>query len=53
MVDLALSWLAGRPGVTSVIVGATRPEQVAANVAAMGWRLSEDEYASVDKLLED
>jgi aryl-alcohol dehydrogenase-like predicted oxidoreductase len=53
MVELALSWLAGRPGVTSVIVGATRPEQVTANVAGMGWRLSEDDYASVDKLLRD
>jgi aryl-alcohol dehydrogenase-like predicted oxidoreductase len=53
MGELALSWLAGKPGVTSVIVGATRPDQVAANVAAMGWRLSEDDYASVDKLLGD
>jgi aryl-alcohol dehydrogenase-like predicted oxidoreductase len=53
MVELALSWLAGRDGVTSVIVGATRPDQVAANVAAMGWQLSEDDYAEVDKLLHD
>jgi aryl-alcohol dehydrogenase-like predicted oxidoreductase len=53
MVELALSWLAGRNGVTSVIVGATRPDQVAANVAAMGWQLSEDDYAEVDKLLLD
>jgi aryl-alcohol dehydrogenase-like predicted oxidoreductase len=53
MVELALSWLAGRPEVTSVIVGATRPDQVSANVAAMGWTLSEDDYAAVDKLLRD
>jgi aryl-alcohol dehydrogenase-like predicted oxidoreductase len=53
MVELALSWLAGQPGVTSVIVGATRPDQVSANVAAMGWRLTEDDYAAVDKLLHD
>ncbi|MGH9096889.1 MAG: aldo/keto reductase [Acidimicrobiales bacterium] len=51
--ELALSWLAGKPVVTSVIGGATRPDQVTANVAAMGWQLSEDEYASVDKLLRD
>jgi aryl-alcohol dehydrogenase-like predicted oxidoreductase len=51
--ELALSWLAGKAGVTSVIVGATRPDQVAANVSAMGWRLSEEDYASVDKLLRD
>jgi aryl-alcohol dehydrogenase-like predicted oxidoreductase len=53
IVELALSWLAGQPGVTSVIVGATRPDQVSANVAAMGWQLTEDEYAAVDKLLRD
>ncbi len=53
MVELALSWLAGQPGVTSVIVGATRPDQVTANVAGMGWQLSEDDYASVGKLLRD
>jgi aryl-alcohol dehydrogenase-like predicted oxidoreductase len=53
MVELALSWLAGHPGVASVIVGATRPEQVSANVAAMGWRLTDDDYAAVDKLLHD
>ncbi|HEX3842161.1 MAG TPA: aldo/keto reductase [Acidimicrobiales bacterium] len=53
MVELALSWLAGRPEVTSVIVGATRPDQVSANVAAMGWQLTEDDYAAVDKLLRD
>jgi aryl-alcohol dehydrogenase-like predicted oxidoreductase len=52
MVELALSWLAGQPGVTSVIVGATRPEQVSANVAAMGWPLTDDDYTAVDKLLQ-
>jgi len=33
-----------------VIAGATRPEQVAANVAAAGWRLTEEELDEVDGL---
>ncbi|MGH7624335.1 MAG: aldo/keto reductase [Gemmatimonadaceae bacterium] len=40
LLELAISWLLGRPVVASVIAGATRPEQVRANVAAAGWQLS-------------
>ncbi|MFI6986458.1 aldo/keto reductase [Embleya sp. NPDC050154] len=35
LLALALSWLAAQPEVASVLVGATRPEQVAANAAAI------------------
>ncbi|HEX6548786.1 MAG TPA: aldo/keto reductase [Candidatus Dormibacteraeota bacterium] len=45
---LALSWLLAEPVVCSVIVGATRPEQVEANVRAAEWRLSPEERAAVD-----
>ncbi len=34
VLDLAFGWLLSRPAVASVIAGATRPEQIAANVAA-------------------
>jgi aryl-alcohol dehydrogenase-like predicted oxidoreductase len=50
LLELAFSWLAARPTVASVIAGATRPEQVEQNVAAIGWRLSAEEIAEVDKL---
>ena len=36
------------PAVASVIAGATKPEQVEANVAAGSWRLPEEELAEVD-----
>src|SRR5262249_24604706 len=36
VLDLAFGWLLSRPSVASVIAGATRPEQIAANVAAGG-----------------
>jgi aryl-alcohol dehydrogenase-like predicted oxidoreductase len=37
VLDLALGGLAAQPAVGSVIAGATRPEQVAANVRAGSW----------------
>jgi aryl-alcohol dehydrogenase-like predicted oxidoreductase len=49
--ELALAWLASQRVVCSVIAGATRPEQVRENVAAVEWRLSRDERAAVDGLL--
>jgi aryl-alcohol dehydrogenase-like predicted oxidoreductase len=50
LLDLAFAWLLGHPAVTSVIAGATRPEQVAANAATAGWRLTPVEVADVAKL---
>jgi aryl-alcohol dehydrogenase-like predicted oxidoreductase len=50
MLELAFSWLAARPMVASVIAGATKPEQLEQNVAAMGWALSADDMAEIDRL---
>ena len=48
MLELAFSWLAARPTVASIIAGATRPEQVAQNVAAVGWTLSAEDLKELD-----
>jgi aryl-alcohol dehydrogenase-like predicted oxidoreductase len=50
MVELAFSWLAARPQVSSVIAGATRVEQVEENVKAIAWKLSAEEMAEIDKM---
>lgn len=50
MVELAFSWLAAQPVVSSVIAGATRPEQIEANVKAAGWTLNADELAEIDAI---
>jgi aryl-alcohol dehydrogenase-like predicted oxidoreductase len=50
LTELAMSWLAGRPLVASIIAGATRPEQVAANAKAVSWKLSAEEIAEVDRI---
>jgi aryl-alcohol dehydrogenase-like predicted oxidoreductase len=51
ILDLAFSWLLARPAVASVIAGATKPEQIRANVAAAGWQLSPADLAEIDRLL--
>lgn len=50
ILELAFSWLACRPAVSSVIAGATRPEQIAANIKAASWQLTEDEMTEIDQL---
>jgi len=50
VLDLAFGWLLSRPAVASVIAGASTPEQVAANVAAGGWRPGHDVLAAVDAI---
>ena len=52
LLELAMSWLAGLPQMTSVIAGATKPEQVRDNAAAVGWKLTDEERAEVDRLTQ-
>ena len=46
--QIALSWLLHQPQVTSVIVGAKRPEQLTDNLAATKVRLTADDLAALD-----
>jgi aryl-alcohol dehydrogenase-like predicted oxidoreductase len=50
MLELAFSWLAQRPTVASVIAGATSAAQIEQNVKAVGWTLTPEELAEVDKI---
>jgi aryl-alcohol dehydrogenase-like predicted oxidoreductase len=50
VLDLAFAWLLSRPAVASVIAGATRPEQVTANVAAAGWTLGAETLRRIDAI---
>ena len=50
MVELAIGWLASQPHVSSVIAGATKPEQVEQNVRAAEWKLTVEELAEVDQI---
>ncbi|WP_280463406.1 aldo/keto reductase [Nocardia carnea] len=49
ILELAICWLLSQPRVSSVITGATTPEQIAANIDAATWRLSAEALAAVEK----
>lgn len=51
ILELAFAWLLGHGVVSSVIAGATSPEQVKTNAAAGDWRLSPEEVAEVGELI--
>ncbi|MEZ0242701.1 MAG: aldo/keto reductase [Sphingomonas sp.] len=46
--QLALGWLLHQPAVSSVIIGAKRPEQLADNLASVDVEFSADELARLD-----
>jgi aryl-alcohol dehydrogenase-like predicted oxidoreductase len=50
--ELAIAALAATPGVASVIAGATTPEQVVENAAAVNWSLSTDDLGRLRRLLD-
>ena len=49
LLELAMSWLASRPLVASIIAGATTPEQVELNARAVDWHLTPDDLTAIDK----
>lgn len=51
LLDLAFSWLAARPEVSSVIAGAKTPDQVRANSGSAAWKLTSTDLSEVEKLL--
>ena len=53
LLELAFAALLARPVVASVIAGATKPEQVAANAAAASWQLSDADLDEIDTVIEN
>jgi aryl-alcohol dehydrogenase-like predicted oxidoreductase len=51
ILELAFAWLLGHPVVSSVIAGATRPDQVQANAATAEWELTPEEVKEVADLI--
>lgn len=50
ILDVAIGGLAAQPAVSSVIAGATKPEQVVANVAAGAWQPSLNDLAALNEI---
>ena len=51
MLQVAIGGLAAQPAVTSVIAGATTPEQVRANAAAGTWEPTDDDLEALRAIL--
>jgi aryl-alcohol dehydrogenase-like predicted oxidoreductase len=51
MIDVAIGALLAKPVVSTVIAGATKPEQVSTNAAAARWAPSESDLAELEGLL--
>ncbi|GAA4523612.1 aldo/keto reductase [Brachybacterium paraconglomeratum] len=51
MLEIALGGLRAQPTVDTVIAGATRPEQVAANARAVEWEPTVEELDSIDRVV--
>lgn len=47
--QIALNWLLQRPTVSSVIIGARNEEQLRQNLDAVGWNLTAEQVAMLDK----
>jgi aryl-alcohol dehydrogenase-like predicted oxidoreductase len=50
ILQATFGWLLAQPGLTSVIAGATRPEQLRQNVAAAAWTPTADEVTEISAL---
>ncbi len=50
--QVALNWLLTRPTVSSVIFGARNEEQLLGNLGSVGWTLSPEQVATLDKASE-
>jgi aryl-alcohol dehydrogenase-like predicted oxidoreductase len=48
--ELAIAWLLSRSWVSTVIVGATQPEQIQENLKAAAWKMTSEEVARVEQI---
>ena len=52
IVELAFAWLLGTSAVSSVIAGASTPDQIRQNAAAADWELTADEMEELNGILD-
>ena len=50
LAELAGAWLVAKPAVSTVICGASRPEQTVANAKAAEWKLTPEEVKQLDDI---
>jgi aryl-alcohol dehydrogenase-like predicted oxidoreductase len=50
--QIAINWLAGRPTVSNIVIGARNEKQLLQNIEAIGWRLSQEQVERLDAVSE-
>lgn len=53
VMELAVRWVLDRPGISSALWGAKRPEQLNAVDGVFGWKLDETDMAEIDAIVQD
>ena len=48
--QLAVQWLTSRPGVSSPLLGARTVAEIEENLGSIGWSITEDDLAAIDRL---
>ena len=48
--ELAIAWLLSHPWISTVIVGATKPEQIQENLKGAAWKMAPEEVARVEQI---
>ncbi|MBI2985870.1 MAG: aldo/keto reductase [Deltaproteobacteria bacterium] len=51
--ELAIAWLLANRVVSTVIAGASKPEQITANLRAVDWKLTAEDVKEIDQTLQD
>jgi aryl-alcohol dehydrogenase-like predicted oxidoreductase len=51
--QLAIAWVLGHPAVSVALVGMRNPRELAENVAAAEWKLSEADRAEIDRIFAE
>lgn len=49
--QLVINWTMSQPGITSVLCGAKRPEQIAETAGALGWQLDASQKEAIDEAI--
>ena len=51
--ELVVNWTIQRPGITSALCGAKRPDQIAETAASLTWQLSDEIIGAIDQAIVD
>jgi len=53
VLELAVRWVLGRPGISAALWGAKRPDQLKAMEGILDWRLTNDAMQEIDAIVAD